>query len=345
MDLYPQMFKLGLFKKEQLTPANLGSHHEMEFKMRHLYGFFKSRKVIALDLYNSLDDLSPAESDRIQGRMLARFSLDNGTLKYTHSQRFADFDQLTLKRIRATFPAAPRVHDIGASDGRTSCDLYDGLSTLYDGSVEFLASDYAPYLYILKIAESPKRLIVDAKDRLLQIITPPFVFNVVRPESVKLYPLNHLIRYFATIFYVQPLLKAYKAGMPDIERTQLALLYRKCRQYIAERENFSFDRYDVLSGPTERFDVIRAMNVLNYSYFPETQLKMAVKNIVLSLNEGGLLVTGSNVERGTTVNGAIYRKAGDRMERLDTSGKGSQVDALIATNGINGLIDEGALAA
>jgi len=337
------MLKFGISKKEQLTPENLGSHHEMEFKLRHLWGFFKSRKFIALDLYNALDDLSPAESDKIQGRMLARFSLDNGSLKYTHSQRFNDFDQLALKSIKTNFPAPTlRIHDIGASDGRTSCDLYDHLHKLYGEGLDFLASDYAPYLYVLKRGHSTSRLILDGHDNILQIITPPFVFIVVRPESKKLYPLNHLIRHFATIFYVQPLIKAYKAGKPGIERTKLELLSRKCREYAAERKNFRFDSYDVLSGPTDRFDIIRAMNVLNYSYFPEAQLKKAVENIVLSLNEGGLFITGSNVERGTVVNGSIYKKTGGRMERLETSGKGSQVDALITST--SSSTDEVALA-
>ena len=92
-----------------------------------------------------------------------------------------------------------------------------------------------------------------------------------------------------------------------------------------------FESYDLLSGPTNRFDIIRVMNVLNCSYFPEAQLRRAVENIVRSLNEGGLFITGSNTKQGTIVNGGIYEKKGDHMKKLETSGKGSQVDALIVT--------------
>ena len=169
----------------------------------------------------------------------------------------------------------------------------------------------------------------------LQIITPPFVFIVVRPESKKLYPLNHLVRYFATIFYMKPLMKDYKAGQPDIERTRFDLLSKECRDRIADTNNFRFDSYDVLSGPTDLFDIIRAMNVLNYSYFPEAQLRKAVENIILSLNEGGLFITGSNMKQGTVVNGSIYKKVGGRMQKLEESGAGSQVDALIASVSIS----------
>ena len=321
------MFKLGIFKREQLTPD-------------HLDGFINSRKFIALDLYNSLDDLPEAEIDRIQERMLGRFPIQNGSLKYTHARRFDEFDRLSSSAIAANRPTGQRirVHDIGASDGRTSCGLYGHLNELYGERLDFLASDYAPYLYVLKRAHSTRRLIIDDQDHLLEIVTPPFVFLVVRPESIKLYPLNHLIRHLVTALYARPLLEAYKAGGPAIERTRLEILCRECRSYISERNNFRFEKYDVLSGPTERFDVIRAMNVLNYSYFPEAHLKTAVENILRSLSEGGLFITGSNMEQGSIVNGGIYKKQGNRMERLETSGKGSQVDALIS--GVGGLTDE-----
>ena len=88
-----------------------------------------------------------------------------------------------------------------------------------------------------------------------------------------------------------------------------------------------------MSGPTERFDFIRAMNLLNPCYFPETQLRKAVENIVQSMREGGLFITGSSIEQGTIVNGGIYKKTNDRLQRIEISGKGSHVDALISDVG------------
>jgi hypothetical protein len=325
------MLKLGIYKKEQLTLRNLGSYHEMEFNILHLYEFFKSRKCIALDLYNSLDDLPLADSDKIQGRMLGRFALDNGSLKYTHSQRYDEFDQFALKFIKTNFtsPLSLRVHDIGASDGRTSCDFFDDLSKLYDERIDLLASDYAPYLYILKRSDSTRRIILDERDNILQIVTPPFVFIVVRPESKKVYPVNHVIQYLATIFCVRPLMRDYKSGRPGMERNRLDLLSRKCREYVSRKKNFHFECYDMLKGPNGSFDVIRAMNVLNHSYFSREDLKKAIANISGSLNEGGLLITGSNFEAGTLVSGGIYKKVGTHLELLGASGKGSKVDNLI----------------
>jgi SAM-dependent methyltransferase len=312
------MFKFGIHKREQLRPTDID-------------GFFSRRKFIALDLYNAVDDYPPRDRDRIQERVLSRFSNKNGTFRYTHAQRFQHFDTVTLASIRSAFPPERqiRVHDVGASDGRTSCDFYDALAGIYGQRLSFLGSDYAPFLFSLRKKNSARRVIVDARDNVLQLITPPFVFNVVHPENKLLYPLNHFIRYFVTRWYVRPLLRAYKAGDANIEHSQIDLLSYECRANCASKSNFRFISYDIFSPLPERFDVIRAMNVLNLIYFSQQDLKKAITNIMTSLEEGGLFITGSNLEPGTTVNGGIYKKSGGRFEKLQVSGSGSQVDDLI----------------
>jgi len=311
------MFKFGIHKKEQLTP-------------RHLEGFFQTRKFVALDLYHALDHYPPRDRDRIQERMLSRFPNKNGTFRYTHARRFADFDILAVASVRSAFPPGReiRVHDMGASDGRTSCDFYHTLAGIYGPEVQFVGSDYAPFLYAVRRKNSRRRVIVDERENILQIITPPFVFNVVHSEHKLLYPLNHFIRYLANRWYVRPLMRAYQAGGENVERTRIDLLCCECRANCASKNNFRFIRYDIFSPPTERFDVIRAMNVLNLVYFSREDLLKAIGNIMASLDEGGLFITGSNLEPGTTVNGGIYRKSRGRLEKLEVSGNGSQVDDL-----------------
>ncbi len=318
-----RMLKLGIFKKEQLTPENLE-------------GFVNSRKFIALDLYNSLDGLPPGEIDKIQERMLRRFRIHNGVLKYTCARRFDDFDRSSVSAIAAHFPTSQniRVHDIGVSDGRTSCNLYDQLERLYGGRLDFRASDYAPFLYVLKRTHGTNRLIVDDQQHVLQIVTPPFVFiEIGWRERIMPYPLNFLIRQLVTVLYVRPLLEGHRAGSPDIHRTRIELLGRACRAHISKHDNFRVGAYDVFSGSNERFEIIRAMNLLNYSYFPEAQLIQAMENIVHSLKQGGLFITGSNDERGTVVNGGIYRETNGRLQRIAMSGRGSEIDALISAVG------------
>jgi len=312
------MFKFGIHKKEQLTPD-------------HLEGFFRVRKFIALDLYTALDNHPPHDRDRIQERMLCRFSNKNGTFKYTHARRFDDFDTFAITSVRSAFPPDKeiRVHDMGSSDGRTSCDFYDTLSGIYGPRLKFVGSDYVTFLHVVRRKSSTRRVIVDEREDVVQIITPPFVFNVIYPENKLLYPLNHFIRYFVNRWYVRPLMRAYKAGDPSVERTRIDLLCYQCRVNCASKQNFRFISYDIFSRPTEHFDVIRAMNLLNLSYFSREDLMKAIANVIASLDEGGLFITGSNLEAGTSVDGAIYKKSGGRLEKLGVSGNGSQVDDLI----------------
>jgi hypothetical protein len=264
--------------------------------------------------------------------MLRWFRLQNGVQKRTYSRRFDDFDRLSLAAIAANFSVgqAIRVHDVGASDGRTSCDLYHHLNHRYGERLDFLASDYAPYLYVLKRARRTSRLIVDDQQNILQIITPPFVFIVFHTESRRLHPLDYLLRLLVTGLYARPLLEDYKAGRPGIERIKLELLCSECRVLTSRQTNFRFDSYDVVLGPREHFDIIRTMNILNYDYLSEAQLRKAVENIIRSLSEGGLFITGSNMEQGSIVDGAIYKKTKNHMERVEISGKGSKVESLIS---------------
>jgi len=90
--------------------------------------------------------------------------------------------------------------------------------------------------------------------------------------------------------------------------TQLDLLCYECRINIASKSNFRFERYDILSSPKERFNVIRATNVLNLVYFLREKLTKAIAHVIASLDEGGLFTTGSNLEARTIVNGGIYKK-------------------------------------
>src|SRR5271169_1412101 len=113
-ELWVRLFKLGIVSRGQLTAD-------------HLEGLLNSHKFIALDLYNGLDGLPEGEVDRIQERALSWFRVQNGVLKNSRAHRFDHFDELSFSVIAGSYSSLRevRVHDIGASDGRASCVLYD----------------------------------------------------------------------------------------------------------------------------------------------------------------------------------------------------------------------------
>lgn len=136
-ELWVRRFKLGIVSREQLTAD-------------HLEGLLNSHKFIALDLYNGLDGLPEDEIDKIQERALSWFRIENGVLKNSRAHRFDFFDRLSFSVIAANYSSHQevRVHDIGASDGRASCVLYDLLNHRFAERLHFLAIDSTPCLSI-----------------------------------------------------------------------------------------------------------------------------------------------------------------------------------------------------
>lgn len=305
------MLKFGIFKPEQLTRRVLDS-------------VMGRRKFIAIDLYSSVRADDP-NSRYLEERMLERFAVANSTFKYTTARRFDEFDRKVVDVIGRCFsPTAQqqplRVHDVGVSDGRTSVAFYEALTTLYEGNIDFTASDMTSFVWAVSRPGSRNRIVLDDRGQLLQIIAPPFVFSTIRPESALLYPLNTAIRQLLTLFYARPLQRTFQKGR-ELSRKRIPLICRDCIAFI-EQGSFSFIDHDLLAPPVGRFHIIRVMNLLNISYFTDEQLSRALENIFTSLEDGGLFITGSNFESGTEVNGAVYRKEKGNVEKLLESGSG-----------------------
>jgi hypothetical protein len=103
---------------------------------------------------------------------------------------------------------------------------------------------------------------------------------------------------------------------------------------VATEPAISVLEWDVLChnpGLTERFDVARASNVLNYSYFSPEQIDEAVSHLYSYLRPHGLLLISRSLSSGMTEvdNGSIWRKDGDRFVHLRSFGSGAEVGAQV----------------
>lgn len=311
------MFKTGIYKKEQLGPELLR-------------GFWNPRRYIALDLYESCRG-KDKDIRALQEHIIGRVAMANGSFKKTHARRFDEFDALALKHITEIFPADKplRVHDMAVSDGRTSLNFFEDLYGRYKNRLSFTASDYMIKFTSVRRTGEEKRIIVDDNDNLIQIITPPFVFNAVRPESVLMYPVNAVIRFFARHCFANKILKRYKDAPEAFSRDNFLLICHECRELKEKNPAFQFIQHDIFMVPPGQYKVVRAMNILNPSYFGDGDVEKILRRIDESLEEGGLFVTGSNMDQNSLVDGGIYRKQAGRLELLVTSGGGSPVHHLI----------------
>lgn len=288
------------------------------------------RAFIALDLYDQFSG-TPDQEMLFQEQAIGRVAVANGSFKKTHLNRFDEFDNICRDIIMRHVPLQHHVsvHDMAVSDGRTSVPFFEFLSGQYGQSLSFLASDYSPgFKAVYDPADSNKRLILDHQNRLIQIVAPPFVFQVVCPENGLFYPVNRLYHHYIQKKWVQNLYQSYLRSPSLFQTKDILILCRACRNLMHD-PRFSFDTYDVLSGIRGEHHIIRAMNILNASYFPPDQMAQAVRHICGALAPGGLFITGSNGDGGTDVTGGVYQKTSVGIIKIHDFSGGSPVESLI----------------
>ncbi|MCP4131447.1 MAG: hypothetical protein GY754_10740 [bacterium] len=314
------MFKFGIHKASQLS-------------LKKVRGFFGKRKFISIELYRDLRESDHKDCELLQETILNRFALANGVYKRTYSNRFPEFDILTEKTIEEQFSGSTKqviVHDLAASDFRTSFDLHNILESVFGARFHLHASDLGINVYLARDPSSKIAVVTDEEGALLQLISPPWVFNVPKQES-NLYFLNHIIRSMLMKYGAKKILRNNALLSHPIT---INMVCNKAHQLSSSRDNFSINKYNIFE-PAEKtfnrqFDIVRAMNILNKSYFSDEKIRTITSNIFHSLLPGGLLITGSNQETGSGVDGAVYKKQNNHFSLLARSHKGADADEYIS---------------
>lgn len=335
------MLKTGIYSSEDLISNN---------KLKTIFG---DDKEISITLYDKLRelDIDVNKADELAERVLLLFKDDRGIYKRTYAKRFESFDAILLKHVQDffnlndfTFKDPLVFLDVGVSDGRTSIDLFTKIKQICK-NIRYIASDYNNLVYILN--KNKTFITIDPNYKILEILWPPFVFNRFRLNRfLFLYPLNYIINFFIYLLVALPLIKAYKKG--KIVAKKLLLFAPQVLRKAKEDSRFILKQHDLLEpltpataigasidanncSTTSTVHLIRAMNVLNSSYFSSNQLKAIIKNLYFGLRENGLLIIGSNQDPGSLVNGAIYQKIGKSFKLLEKSGKGFILSSFVET--------------
>lgn len=79
------------------------------------------------------------------------------------------------------------------------------------------------------------------------------------------------------------------------------------------------------------FNVIRASNILNLTYFGSKKIGQALKNLTKYLKDGGILLVSRNADETPSIeNGSIFKKESNLLKRVADFGDGSEVASLIS---------------
>lgn len=295
------MIKTGITKLNQLS-------NDKTFCRKEL-------KNVSVTLYDQT--LNLVDGDQLAERILLLFSDERGAYKRTYQKRFEAFDLAVIKMLQKLPPPPQTFHDCGVSDGRTSLDFFEKMVAIFP-EIHYFASDYNPCVFVIE--KGKLKVTLSHTGKILEILFPPFVFNKIKRDSFRHYPLNHLILFFIEKFWVNFLIKKYQQGL--VKAKELLLFAPKVLQKAQTDKRFRLGQHDLLQPFKEPACIIRAMNVLNPSYFCETEFAQVIRNLYEGLRENGLLITGSNQEAGTIVNGGIYQKKEMVFRKFSTPVRG-----------------------
>ncbi|MHC4525878.1 MAG: class I SAM-dependent methyltransferase [Planctomycetota bacterium] len=291
------MLKFGVYDINQLREA----------KDVSIFGGVKKVSVSLLD-----DALREEEPDRtrLYERIMFELNDDRGAFKRTTAARFQQFDQDVLALLQSLYSGRDdplRVHDTAVSNGQTAVDFFAQLSVQFP-QLDYLASDYDPYIRIAK--RGTLSVALSSHDQVIEITRPPFVFTPKQLESPLFYPANHIIRHILQRLSVRRLLNDLSAEeQNDIAVRNVNLFCPSAQALATEDARFSLAQYSLLDdSPTEeKFDCIRAMNVINKEYFSDAEMGRIFQNLASALKPQGLLIVGSNHESGSAVAGGVYQ--------------------------------------
>src|SRR3954469_22338668 len=110
--------------------------------------------------------LTGAATNEQRTRIFATMKAGPHTLKMTRQHRHGDLDRIILSTAHEVLPASIAVHDMAASDGVTSLDLFNLLSEAIP-EVRVRSSDYYDALWIAR--RGPFHIFYDKDGAMMQV--------------------------------------------------------------------------------------------------------------------------------------------------------------------------------
>ncbi len=286
------------------------------------------RRRIAIDLVDDIDRLGDASA---REALFERIVDARGAFKRTYRDRFAAFDAALLAAWNDLGWQGTNLHvlDAAVSDGSTALPLFAAFDRIAGDALRFTATDLdGRYIRLSRPGEPARRVIVNEVGAIVQIVIPPFLFT--HRESRFLFPVNRMLR-CAAERWAAPLVEAWGRGTPPIAVREILLFNPQFRQVVENDGRLEFTAWDILQPWNGKAaHCVRAMNVLNPGYFDGNQMRQAVRHLFDAVCDGGLLALGSNEDAGTTVDGVICRRDGQRLVVITTMGHGFRAPEALA---------------
>ncbi len=245
----------------------------------------------------------------------------NNTFKRTSASRLSEVETVFAPLLRERTATIREALDIGVSTGTTTLELAKFLRSL-GATTHVTATDLFVQAHIVETWPGI-RVLADASGWPLQFE----IFNLpVRAWTRKLDYLTLMAIPGAILRKM--LRRKTQAMIATGNTTPVRMVNREIenRTDITVVENNILEHSSAFEG---RFDFVRAANILNSNYFPDSDLSKAVANIKSYLRGPGSLVLITRTNRALVNAGTLFELQGDgRLQVKARLGAGSELEDL-----------------
>ncbi len=242
----------------------------------------------------------------------------NGMWKTTSKNRLRKYDAQVIEILKKTNTKnSIEFLDIGASDGSTTIYFLEQIKHNFDyDNIRAIVMDKYLYLYTFSFLCFKEYRVLDGTRILVRM----------GPIGLRLPGSAHsrgLISRLVAILYSKQ--SCFSKRMAFIRK--YLLLNPKIR-LISDISAVECDIMKFNNSYKSKFDLIRASNTLNFSYYSVKDLKCAIRNIYEYLTYGGIVLF-SNAD-----NGSVWRKKEGKLLEILRVGQGSELNSLLRINKI-----------
>jgi len=268
-----------------------------------VYLKLKSLPIAAIFTPNYLNWNSEESHHSLMNNIL----LNNGVAKTTQPGRFTEIDSWLAQNFHKSCVS---IHDIAVSSGITSLELKqklesDGFKVNLSISDKFMSLSYFKRNFITYFYDIDGNFVIGN------------IFGIVAQKNCN------------NFFFISRLLskvisknakKCFDNCLPE-----LLLLHPEVCSSINQKE-ITFINYDIFkTSINNKFDIVRAMNILNPIYFDVNEIKRAVRLIFNSLTEGGIFIIGRTHLDDNKNHVSVYVKKDGHFKLIKSFNGGSEV--------------------
>ena len=320
------MLKLGVTKLGQSSAHALREEAENR-------GWWPFSYLMLRDVNATYTD----EDERLLTRLYRSMAAGNRIHKITRRGRFKDIDERLMACCQERFSRISPIviHDMAASNGITSLDLFKRISAERDVKVH--VTDYYDRLFIVHPSWSHWSVVYDRGKTPLQFVNDRFVLSGYRRELSR-YPVNCLLQWWfrrwrLSVFdrILQDFLETPLEQIRESSAVEIVKLFHPlCLREERKQSAFSLGHHNIFEPNPVSAHVVRAMNVITHHHLSSAQLAPAIRNCFENLMPGGLVILGRSFDEIDSSNHATaYEVNLGRIQEAWRIGNGYEHDDLV----------------